>query len=1463
VTKSIAIRRITNSRNHGRDKDALQTAAFLILADGTCFRGKSFGSQTSAIGEVVFNTGMVGYVENLTDPSYSHQILMLTYPLIGNYGCPPYVRDENGLFKFYESSKIQVSGLVVADYSTEYCHWNADRSLHDWLKNEGIPGISGIDTRELTQKLRKGSTMLGKIIIEDDVPLVDPFTQNIAEMVSTKEVRVFGKGKFKIICVDCGIKENIIRCLLNMGDVTVKVVPVNYPFSNEDYDGLFISNGPGDPRTVKSTVRELQKCFNKDKPIFGICMGNQLMGLASGASVFKLPYGNRGQNQPVIDLSNGRVYITPQNHGYAVDNMTLPSDWKPAFINANDGSNEGIAHSKKPFFSVQFHPEACGGPTDTNVLFSKFYNYVVEGSKTLITLKDPSLPKKVLILGSGALQIGQAGEFDYSGSQAIKALKEEGVKTVLINPNIATVQTAKGIADQIYYLPVTVDYVEKVIEREKPDAILLGFGGQTGLNTGLELDRKGILAKHNIRVLGTPVKVIEVAEDRELFNAALAEIGQPVAPSVACVTVETSLAAAKKIGYPVMCRAAFALGGLGSGFAYNEKELEELVHKALANSPQVLIEKSLKGWKEVEYEVVRDCKDNCITVCNMENFDPMGIHTGESIVVAPSQTLTNQEYHLLREAAIKVVRHLGIVGECNIQYTLDPNSEQYYIIEVNPRLSRSSALASKATGYPLAFVAAKLSLNIPLPNVRNSVTKTTSACFEPSLDYIVTKIPRWDLDKFTRVKPQLGSQMKSVGEVMAIGRTFEESMQKALRTIHMGKNLGFDLKKDQFKTKETLDDELTRPTPQRIYAIAQAFENGYTVDQIAELTNVDRWFLYKLENIWNYRRKLQDVGSLIKVSASLLREVKVAGFSDAYIAKLLNNDQMAVREYRKNFGITPVVKQIDTLAAEFPAQTNYLYMTYHDKYHDVPPSKGSVVVLGSGTYRIGSSVEFDYCAVTCARTLRSEGEQTVMINYNPETVSTDYDESDKLYFEELSLERVLDVYDHESPKGIIVSVGGQEAQNLALPLYHAGARVMGTSPLAIDQCEDRFKFSQLLDRFGVKQPAWKELSTMKKAEEFAVEVGYPVLVRPSYVLSGAAMKVAYDHQQLVNFLSNAVDVSPEHPVVMTKFLLGAKELELDAVSSKGQIVNWAISEHIEDAGVHSGDATMLCPPDSVTPHIASRLREIGQIIASALKISGPMNVQFLWTKEDEILVIECNLRASRSFPFVSKVYDINFIETATKIFLEQDVHYNSQCGRSLDYVGCKGPQFSFQRIHGSDPVLGVEMASTGEVACFGRDKYEAFLKAYLSVPSNFKMPKHNAFILSGALPAELLPSIKGLLELGYTAHGETKVLTKLFGADFLKQKNVKGYDNSDKLFDLMQSKVVDIVFNYPEPTEEPYNYLMRRKAVDFAIPLMNNLRVSQYICQALKQTKNMRCESYEDYYNPSAASTKPTILQYK
>jgi len=1420
----------------------------LVLEDGTTFHGTSFGAFRPTKGEVVFNTGMVGYPESLTDPSYNSQILAITYPLVGNYGVPLREVDEHGLLKHFESDRIHVSGLLVANYSENYSHWQAERSLSQWLKDENIPALTGIDTRALTRKLRSRGVMVGKILFGEDIDLEGAFSGNMVARVSTKEVKVYGKGQHKIIAVDCGMKYNIIRELLKMGDVTIKVVPWDYDFTNEDYDGLFISNGPGDPTVVHDTINNIKKAFKIGKPIFGICMGNQLMSIAAGAQIYKLKYGNRGQNLPAEEQVTGQVYITSQNHGYAVDNQTLPSGWKPYFININDGSNEGIMHSSKPFFSVQFHPEARGGPYDTRYLFKKFYETVISHKNRNTALNHPVksnlAASKVLIIGSGALQIGQAGEFDYSGSQCIKALKEEGVESVLINPNIATVQTAKNIADNVYLLPVTPEYVEGIIARERPDGVLLGFGGQTGLNTGVELYNSGVFQKYGVKVLGTSVDSIVATEDREIFNQKLAEIGEPFAKSFAVTNLNDALKAASTVGYPVIIRAAFALGGLGSGFAYNPKELEELANRALSSSPQILVEKSLKGWKEVEYEVVRDSQDNCITVCNMENFDPMGIHTGESIVVAPSQTLTNEEYHMLRTAAIRTVRHLGIVGECNIQYSIDPNSLEYSVIEVNPRLSRSSALASKATGYPLAFVAAKIALGIPMHRISNSVTKCTSACFEPSLDYIVTKVPRWDLKKFERVSPLLGSQMKSVGEVMAIGRSFEESLQKALRMVDTS-NLGFES-----KFEGDVDDVLKRPTPERIFAISKAFDMGYSVDKIHAMTSIDKWFLQKLKHISTVRNDITKIGNLSAIPHNLFKEAKQAGFSDKQIAKYINTDESEVRQNRKARGITPVVKQIDTLAAEFPAQTNYLYMTYNAQQSDIPEGDGSVIVLGSGTYRIGSSVEFDYCAVSATRNLTKRGEKTVMVNFNPETVSTDYDESDKLYFEEISVERVLDIVDRENPKGTIVSVGGQQPQNIALQLYKSGVHILGTSPLMIDQAEDRYKFSKLLDSIGVKQPEWKELRSMEEATEFSNKVGFPVLIRPSYVLSGAAMNVASNNKELTDYLTMAADVNPDHPVVITKFIKGAREVEVDGVANKGTLVNWAISEHIENAGVHSGDATLILPSDTLSNSVKSAVFDISGKIAKALQISGPLNVQFL-VKGDDISVIECNLRASRSFPFCSKTYDIDFIETAVKIFMGDDVQPNYKCNSALKYVGVKAPQFSFQRLHGADPILGVEMASTGEVACFGENKYEAFLKAMTSVPPYFKMPtKNRTVMLSGNVTEDFMPACQTFVKGGFTLFATPEVASHLKGHNIpftAVDKPDLASDNANNAISWVSQKKIDLVINFPHPKEDISNYHLRRRSVDYGVPCLTNEQICAFLAEALLRVKDFPIKNYNDY----------------
>ena len=1049
--------------------------------------------------------------------------------------------------------------------------------------------------------------------------------------------------------------------------------------------------------------------------------------------------------------------------------------------------------------------------------------------------------KKVLLLGSGALKIGEAGEFDYSGSQALKAMKEEGITTVLINPNIATVQTSEGFADKIYFLPVTPYFVEKVIKKEQPDGILLAFGGQTALNCGVELYRAGILEKYNVEVLGTPVQAIMDTEDRELFVHKLDEIDVKTIKSEAVNSVTDAIAAASALGYPVIVRAAYALGGLGSGFCDNEEELVSLVEKALAFSPQVLVEKSLKGWKEVEYEVVRDRFDNCVTVCNMENFDPLGIHTGESIVVAPSQTLSNEDYHWLRKLAIKIIRHIGIVGECNVQYAFDPESMDYRVIEVNARLSRSSALASKATGYPLAFVAAKLGLGYGLFDLKNSVTKETSAFFEPALDYIVCKIPRWDLGKFHGVRREIGSSMKSVGEVMAIGRTFEEAIQKGLRMIGQGMH-GF-VGNNQRDLPE-LEHALKEPTDKRILAIAQAMFKGYTVERIHELTKIDRWFLYRLQNIIDTAAELHGYDTLESLPEPLLRQAKEQGFSDFQIAREIFKGDMEnaeeanlrVRALRKSLGVVPVVKQIDTLGAEYPAQTNYLYLTYNGRENDVNylHDHRSIVVLGSGAYRIGSSVEFDWCSVNALLTVKREGWRSVMINYNPETVSTDYDICDRLYFDELTFERVMDILDLEQPHGTILSVGGQIPNNLATRLDGQGVNILGTSARCIDNAEDRNKFSAMLDRLGIDQPRWRELTSMDDINEFIAEVGFPVLVRPSYVLSGAAMNVCYNQEQLTRFLRLAANVSKQHPVVVSQFISGAKEIEMDAVADKGEIVAYAISEHIEYAGVHSGDATIQFPPQKLYVETMRRIRKISRQIADALEISGPFNIQFL-AKNNDIKVIECNLRASRSFPFVSKVLKINFIDRATRVMLGLDVEKPHKNAFDLDYVGIKASQFSFSRLQGADPVLGVDMASTGEVGCIGNDSSEALIKAMISVGN--RVPS-KAVLMSTGTPkqkADLLDAAHELANRGYTiyATGGTHAYLNDNGIPAIRVYWPSQSDMQPQAIELLHDHKVDMVVNIPKnftDTELSNGYKIRRAAIDLNIPLLTNARLaSAYI----------------------------------
>lgn len=1076
---------------------------------------------------------------------------------------------------------------------------------------------------------------------------------------------------------------------------------------------------------------------------------------------------------------------------------------------------------------------------------------------------DKNKIQKVLLLGSGALKIGEAGEFDYSGSQALKAMREEGIRTVLVNPNIATVQTSEGIADEIYFLPVTPFFIEKVIEKERPQGILLAFGGQTALNCGVALHQSGVLKKYNVEVLGTPVEAIMNTEDRDLFARKLDEISVKTIQSHAVETTEDARRAAQELGYPVIIRAAYALGGLGSGFCDNEAELDELCSKAFAFSPQVLVEKSLKGWKEVEYEVVRDCYDNCITVCNMENFDPLGIHTGESIVVAPSQTLTNNEYHKLREIAIRIVRHIGIVGECNVQYALDPESEDYRVIEVNARLSRSSALASKATGYPLAFVAAKLGLGYGLFELKNSVTRTTPAFFEPALDYVVCKIPRWDLGKFHGVSRELGSSMKSVGEVMAIGRTFEEAMQKGLRMIGQGMH-GFVGNNTKEIPADELDKALKAPTDTRVFAISQALHAGYTIEQIHALTKIDCWFLDKLQSIVRTSQRLGEVAAIDKLPYELLLRAKRQGFSDFQIARFVLADKgmkagdkeaLAVRSQRKQLGIIPVVKQIDTLAAEYPAETNYLYLTYSGTHSDInyEGDGRSVVVLGSGAYRIGSSVEFDWCGVNALQTIREQGYRSVMINYNPETVSTDYDITDRLYFDELTFERVLDILDLETPRGVILSTGGQIPNNLALKLHSQRIPILGTQAEDIDNAEDRHKFSAMLDELGIDQPRWQELTSLSDIDQFIAEVGFPVLVRPSYVLSGAAMNVCSNQEELYRFLELAADVSKEHPVVVSQFIEHAKEVEIDAVAQRGEIVAYAISEHIEFAGVHSGDATIQFPGQKLYVETVRRIKRISRQIAEALHISGPFNIQFL-AKGNEIKVIECNLRASRSFPFVSKVLKINFIELATRIMLGQRVEKPNKSAFDLDYVGIKASQFSFARLQKADPVLGVDMMSTGEVGCLGDDTNEAVLKSMLSV--GYRIPQRSVLLSTGGYKQKV-----DMLDAAQLLHNKGYALYATQGThDMLAENGIPSTlvfwptdeGKQPQALDLLHERKINMVVNINKNLtagELTNGYRLRRAAIDLNIPLLTNARLASAFITAFctLPIEDLQIKSWAEY----------------
>ena len=1363
----------------------------------------------------------------------------------------------------------------------DYSHWAAVQSLSEWLEKAGIPGITGVDTRAITKHLRTTGCMLGKVMVggadPSSIEWDDVNARNmVAEVSIPKPMSYNPSGDVDILVVDCGLRHSQLRCLAERG-ARLRVVPWNHNLEQEQFDGLFVSSGPGDPDVLTGTVDQIKKVLDRDdgKPVFGICLGHQMMAKAAGASTYKLKYGNRGHNQPCTYAQSNRCYITSQNHGFAVDPAGMAPGWTALWTNENDKTNEGIVHDTKPYFSAQFHPEASAGPEDMFVMFDVFMDLAkkttrmtaFEYLKDTVGKETPTwtadqigggtvMPRKVLILGSGALSIGQAGEFDYSGSQAIKALKEEGISTVLINPNIATVQTDPGLADKVYFLPVTPDFVEQVIIAERPDGVLLSFGGQTALNCGIKMEEAGLFAKHNVQVLGTPVSAIQATEDRDIFEQKLKEIGEKSAPSGIAANVEEAIQVAEDIGYPVLARAAFALGGLGSGFANNRAELVELVTSAFHHTTQVIIDKSLRGFKEIEYEVVRDIYDNCITVCNMENVDPLGVHTGESIVCAPSQTLSNREYQMLRNTGIKVIRHLGIVGECNIQYALDPDTEEYFIIEVNARLSRSSALASKATGYPLAFVAAKLLLGKPLPKLRNGVTGSTTTDFEPSLDYLVVKMPRWDLKKFPRTPKEIGSAMKSTGEVMAIGRRFEEALQKAVRMMD-GPFHGFE---DHEETSqwELTDDSLATPTDHRIYLVAKALEQGYSVDRVWNLTRIDKWFLSKMKNITDHTNKMSALTG--PISPKDLRYAKQIGHADSQIAKCLSLTSLAVRQLRERNGITPVVKLIDTVAGEFPAVTNYLYLTYNGTHHDVEFDGGAVMTLGSGVYRIGSSVEFDWCGVRCVRTLREMGYKTIVVNYNPETVSTDYDETDRLYFDELSFETVFDIYQLENPLGLIMCMGGQIPNNIATKLDRTGkVNILGTSADSIDNAENRFKFSRMLDNIGIEQPAWRELTDLDSAIDFCDTAGYPCIVRPSYVLSGAAMNVAYSQDDLTEYLREATTLGPDHPVVVSKMILDAKEIDVDAVAVEGETLSILVMEHIENAGVHSGDATMVTPPQDLTQKTIEGIHEITRAIGKALNVSGPFNIQFI-AKDDTLKVIECNLRVSRSLPFSSKTWKVDMIGLATKVCMGQPVE--PIVLKPVPYVGMKVSQFSFSRLPGADPTQGVDMHSTGEVACFGENMYSAYLKAMLA--TGFTIPKRAVLLSIGTFKGkqEFLSSVHTLAELGF------KVYASAGTSDFYREH---GFDvpsvewpyavagtpvNADdpstaprpkearemSMRELLESGKIDLVINLPmrNKSHSPASfvtqgYLTRRAAIDYGIPLITDIKDGKLFVESLKR----------------------------
>jgi len=1491
--------------------EPLVKKATLFLKSGVKMTGYSFGANVSRAGEIVFQTSMLGYPECLTDPSYKDQIIVCSSVIAGQYGVPDKKRDRYGLLERYESEEIHCAGLVVTDYSFNYSHFQAVKSLSKWLAEFGVPAIYGceVDTRNLIINIRENGSELGKIIQEgnnpEEVKYVDPNARNLSKETCVKKPVYFeGTGSLKVILVDFGVKQNIIRCLLDRS-VSVLVVPWDYDFTKEKYNGIMLSNGPGDPRLLETAVKHLKKQLKKEDvvPIFGVCMGNQILASAVGAEIYKLSYGNRGHNQPVVDLTTGKCYVTSQNHGYAVNSKSLPSDWEPYFLNLNDYSNEGIKHVNKPYYSVQFHPEAAGGPWDTRFLFDYFfkdvvnYAYFLGKNSMLKVVSSPNyceLPgknvidhtnseerpyqlhfyeerkkiRRVLIIGSGPLQIGQAGEFDYSGCQAILAMKEEKIFTVLVNPNIATVQTrAEGMADMVYLVPLTVEAVTHIIKKERPDGVLLGFGGQTALNLGIMLDKLGILKEYHVEVLGTPISTIQDTEDRELFNKRLMEINEPIAPSRAAKNIKEALRAAREIGYPLIIRAAYALGGLGSGFVENDSELEKLCTEAFIYSPQVLIEKDLRGWKELEYEVVRDAYDNCITPAALENLNPMGIHTGESVVITPLMTITDEEHFYLRRKALKIVRHLGVIGECNIQFAMNPVSHEVFIIEVNARLSRSSALASKATCYPLAYIAAKIALGYPLPKIPNNVTKITTSFFEPSLDYCVIKIPRWDLIKFNGVTRKLGSMMKSVGEIMAIGRNFEEAFQKGLRMIDSN-ILGFYFSpeskaREEFLVDNNLTNEFLQATDRHFFAIFQALYQGWSVERISKLNKMDHWFLSKLSLLVQIHKRLEKT-NLEGISYELMKEAKKSGFADKQIAIILKTQELSVRVKRKNLGIIPYTKKIDTLGGEFPCVSNNLYLSYNanEDEIDYKNNEKGVVVLGCGSYRIGSSVEFDWCGVELIKEIREDLQiPTFMINNNPETVSTDHTTCDKLYFEEISLERVLDIYEKENPYGLILSFGGQFPNNLAVGLAKNNVHILGTSAESINNSENRANFSTLCHELDIHQPDWIEFTNLENGLNFAENIGYPVILRPSYVLSGAAMRLVYNEEEFKEMILKTCDVSPDHPVIISKYIEDAMEVDFDGISCNGEILAYGISEHIESAGIHSGDSTLIIPAPNISKSQCQSIIQIAGKLAKSLNVNGPFNIQYLY-KNGVYQVIEMNLRASRSLPFISKVLGVNFINLSARVMLCPEKAYPIMCDPqdlNINHFGVKCPKFSFKRLAESDPILGLEMSSTGESGCIGSDPFDALIKALLS--TEIEIPEHgNILIISETINwlrnvSLFFPKLK---EIGFNFFYYNKD-----NEEYNEFQEIATKLTFEETIKIITDRKIDLAFSFAKPSPAIYietkESIIRKKLFTYRIPAILDPNLSFWISQALVlgSNKNIKYDiSLQEYHEDQRLQKK-------